>query len=109
MKAAEEPLEKILHAPNQFIIPVFQRYYVWKKKDWRQLWDDLILLLELSEENRRHFMGSIVCVPQFHQPGGLPGFQVIDGQQRLITLSLLLCAMRDTAIHLKWKDLADEI
>ena len=109
MKAAGITLQDILHSPAQFVIPVFQRYYVWKEKNWEQLWDDLTLLLEKPDEKRRHFMGSIVCVPQSLQPGFQPAYQVIDGQQRLVTLTILLCSVRDAAVRLSWNELADEV
>jgi uncharacterized protein with ParB-like and HNH nuclease domain len=109
MKAAERTLQQILHSADQYVIPVFQRYYVWKKENWEQLWDDLTLLLETTDERRRHFMGSVVCVPEAHQPGVVPAYQVIDGQQRLVTLSILLCAVRDAALRLGWDDLAAEV
>ncbi len=109
MKAAERTLQQILHSPDQYVIPVFQRYYVWSTANWGQLWDDLQALLEGPEEKRRHFLGSIVCVPGPHLPGVVPAHQVIDGQQRLTTLSILLCAVRDAAGNLGWDQLAAEV
>jgi hypothetical protein len=52
---------------------------------------------------------SIVCVPEAHVPGVVPAYQVIDGQQRLTTLSLLLAAIRDSALTTGWNELAAEI
>jgi hypothetical protein len=109
MKAAERTLQELLHSAVQYVIPVFQRYYVWGEKDWERLWDDLLMLLEAPEHQRRHFLGSIVCVPEPHQPGVVPAYQVIDGQQRLTTLSILLCALRDAAARLGWDELAAEV
>jgi uncharacterized protein with ParB-like and HNH nuclease domain len=109
LKATERTLQQILHSADQYVIPVFQRYYVWGKANWEQLWDDLQALLEGPEEKRRHFLGSIVCVPEPHLPGVVPAYQVIDGQQRLTTLSILLCAVRDAAAHLGWDELAAEV
>jgi uncharacterized protein with ParB-like and HNH nuclease domain len=88
---------------------IFQRYYTWGSDDWEKLWDDLLLLLEPAEHERRHFLGSVVCVPQAHLPGVTPAYQVIDGQQRLVTLSVLLCALRDKAREQKWNELASEV
>ena len=68
-----------------------------------------MLLLEKPEEKSRHFMGSLVCVPERHQPGIVPAYQVIDGQQRLTTLSILLCAVRDEATRLGSDTLAAEV
>ena len=111
MKAVEMTLQQILYCPNQYVIPVFQRYYVWEDKHWEQLWDDLMFLLDLdpSGKGRRHFMGSIACVPEPNRPGVVPAYQVIDGQQRLITLTILLCVLRDAAVNLGCSELASEV
>jgi hypothetical protein len=108
LQAAERTLQEILYSPAQYVIPVFQRYYVWGPANWEQLWGDLRALLEYPEEKRRHFLGSIVCVPEQHQPGVVPAYQVIDGQQLLTTLSILLSAIRDTAAHQGWEEMAAE-
>jgi len=75
---------------------MFQRYYVWKNKNWRRLWDDLTQVMNLSAD-KKHFMGSLVCLQVQSQPGLVPQYLVIDGQQRLTTLAILLCAIRDAA------------
>ena len=95
MDANPRKLYEFLHAGNQFVIPVFQRKYVWKKKNWERLWEDLQALSEAAE--KLHFMGSIVSVPYHSEPGEPPQFLVIDGQQRMITLVTLLAAIRDEA------------
>lgn len=109
MKASERTLQQLLHSSDQYVIPVFQRYYTWDTANWEQLLDDVGELLEVGAENRRHFMGSIVTVPDGHQPGSVPAYQVIDGQQRLTTLSILLCAVRDVAFSKGWNELAAEV
>jgi hypothetical protein len=110
MKAGERTFQQVLHGPDQYVIPVFQRFYTWGQKNWEQLWDDLSALFEEgTDATSRHFMGAVVCVPEMHLPGVVPAYQVIDGQQRLTTLSLLLCAMRDAAKTKGWEELAAEI
>lgn len=108
MKANERRLSEIIFSPSQYVIPVFQRYYVWENDSWNRLWEDLILLLE-SEEEKSHFLGSIVCIPELNPPGAIAAFQLIDGQQRLITISVLLCAIRDCAKKMGWNELAAEV
>lgn len=73
-------------------------------------------LLRVTGEHRagwrdhvRHFMGSIGTVPDGHQPGAVPAYQVIDGQQRMTTLSILLCVVRDVATAHGWNELASEV
>lgn len=109
MKAAERTVQQLLHSSDQYVIPVFQRYYTWGTANWEQLLDDIGELLDDATDMRRHFMGSIVTVPDGHQPGAVPAYQVIDGQQRLTTLSILLCVVRDIALAQGWNELAAEV
>jgi hypothetical protein len=107
MKAQETTLTGILHTNNQFLIPLFQRYYKWKKENWEKLWEDLS---ETFEQHKKHFVGTVVCViASDPQPTTLAAYQVIDGQQRLITLTLLLSVIRDLAERHSWSMLATEI
>lgn len=92
MEVGKGVLQQILQ--SDYVIPVFQRYYTWDKADWEQLWQDLMELKEDADE-WHHFMGSLVFVAQKQVPGRLTSFQVVDGQQRLLTLTLLLAALRD--------------
>lgn len=109
MKAVERTIQQLLHSGDRYVIPIFQRYYIWKKINWDQLWEDLQFLLETNDKQPHHFLGSLVCVPETHQPGTIPAYQVIDGQQRLATLSIILCSIRDTAKKVSWDNLAAEI
>ena len=79
---------------KQYLIPLFQRPYTWDKDSWSTLWDDIMVQYE-SENDSPHFMGAIVSVPAKTVPVGVTKFLVIDGQQRLVTISILLCALRD--------------
>lgn len=96
MKATEAKLLSFLQKSPQFIIPIYQRTYSWTDKQCRQLWDD-ILRAGASDTIAVHFIGSIVYVEQglstvtHHAP-----LLVIDGQQRLTTVSLLLEALART-------------
>jgi len=107
MKADDVTLRDIFEGPYQYLIPVFQRYYSWEKDNWEQLWEDVLDLYESGGHQETHFLGSLVFVPE-NSPASVPVHQVIDGQQRIITLSLLLCALRDVADE-RGKSVADEI
>jgi hypothetical protein len=109
MKASERNVQQLLHSSDQYVIPVFQRYYTWGTANWEQLMEDVADLLAAEADVRRHFMGSIVTVPDGHQPGAVPAYQVIDGQQRLTTISILLCGVRDVARSKGWDALAAEV
>ncbi|MBQ2922602.1 MAG: DUF262 domain-containing protein, partial [Tyzzerella sp.] len=90
MKGSEcRLIEYMEGAKKRFIIPVYQRNYDWKTENCKQLFDDLIKIIVNSRKN--HFFGSIVSV--FNPSGRNTEFLVIDGQQRLTTVSLLFLAM----------------
>ena len=93
MKATEKPILKFLEGPKQFFVPIFQRRYSWEQKNCQQLWTDV---LNAGEDDKMawHFLGSIVYLePEVQNTGSLSEYLVIDGQQRLTTLSLLLLAL----------------
>lgn len=77
---------------NQFVIPIYQRLYSWKKEQCEQLWDDIIKIGGNDKMNG-HFIGSILYarVDDTHSSPLL----IIDGQQRLTTITLLFIALRD--------------
>ena len=92
MKATETPLVKFLQGTRQFIIPIYQRTYSWTEKQCEQLWHDIIQVAQ-NKEIPAHFIGSIVYIEKgLYQVSDVPQLLVIDGQQRLTTLSLLLAA-----------------
>lgn len=93
MKATEANLFKLLDGRKQFIIPIYQRTYSWTLKQCQQLWDDLFQLA-LDDKIPAHFIGSIVYIERgIYQSVSVPQLLVIDGQQRLATISLLLSAL----------------
>lgn len=109
MKADSTTLANILSPAQRFVIPMFQRDYTWGLKEWENLWDDIVELSSSNRISRSHFMGTLVFVSGTVLPNKLLTFQVIDGQQRLITLSILLCALRDVAFRQGFQELADEL
>ncbi|RKV12788.1 DUF262 and DUF1524 domain-containing protein [Helicobacter pylori] len=78
---------------NQFVIPIYQRLYSWKKEQCEQLWDDIIKIGGNNDKMNGHFIGSILYarVDDTHSSPLL----IIDGQQRLTTITLLFIALRD--------------
>ncbi|MDQ2843949.1 MAG: DUF262 domain-containing protein [Acidobacteriota bacterium] len=82
---------------KQNLVPLFQRPYTWGERQWRTLWEDVISFYgsDLSVKKSTHFMGAVVTMPARSVPVGISKFLVIDGQQRLTTIALLLCAIRD--------------
>ncbi len=90
MKGSEcRLIEYMEGAKKRFIIPVYQRNYDWKTENCKQLYDDLV---QIIKQNRKsHFFGSLVSV--YNPSGRNTEYLVIDGQQRLTTISLLFLAM----------------
>jgi uncharacterized protein with ParB-like and HNH nuclease domain len=96
MNVTGAPLQSFLEGKKQYVVPLFQRSYTWKKERWSDLWEDLMGLY-YSPESREHFIGSIVTLPLETNPAGVLKSLLIDGQQRITTLLLLLSAIRDLA------------
>jgi len=93
MKAVEANLLAFLRKSPQFVIPIYQRTYSWSEKECRQLWDD-ILRTGRNDAVSAHFVGSIVYVEKgLYSVSGQSPLLVIDGQQRLTTLTLLIEAL----------------
>ncbi|MFA4808157.1 DUF262 domain-containing protein, partial [Helicobacter pylori] len=94
MKAGEATLLEFFeqNQTNQFVIPIYQRLYSWGKEQCEQLWDDIIKIGGNDKMNG-HFIGSIlyVLVDDTHSSPLL----IIDGQQRLTTITLLFIALRN--------------
>ncbi|WP_346006808.1 DUF4268 domain-containing protein [Janibacter terrae] len=90
------PLE-MLGLPQHFVIPLFQRPYVWKKDEqWDPLWKDIQRVTELRMTQPhlapQHFLGAVVLQSQPPQGNKIPAWNVVDGQQRITTLQLLMDA-----------------
>ena len=93
MKATEAKLLNFMQKSGQFIIPIYQRTYSWTPKQCEQLWND-ILRAGRSDTIPGHFVGSIVYVEKgLYSVSSIPQLLVIDGQQRLTTISLLVAAL----------------
>ncbi len=93
MEATVIPILRFLQEPKQFFIPIFQRMYSWEKSHCEQLWKD-IERIGIDSEVSSHFLGSIVYMePEPKAIGDMRRLLVIDGQQRLTTLSLLVLAL----------------
>lgn len=95
MDATKGNIYTILNGNKQFLIPVYQRYYSWETEQCSRLWKDIVDMQKKGKIG--HFVGSIVNIAEQAMPTGVQKYMIIDGQQRLTTLSLLLIALRDYA------------
>lgn len=94
MDADKGNIYKLLNGDKQYLIPVYQRLYSWEQAQCSRLWLDIVAMQKENKEG--HFLGSIVCIAEKTSPTGVQKYMVIDGQQRLTTLTLILIALRDS-------------
>lgn len=94
MNAQDLQVVRFLDGEKQFIVPVFQRDYSWGTKQCEQLWEDMIRVGS-DPTGRLHFLGSIVYIAATGNTADFTRWLVIDGQQRLTSLTLLLIALRE--------------
>ncbi len=88
MKASEESIT-FLRDQYYYIVPYFQRPYVWKEDNWEGIWK------ELSADRADSFLGSIILKEEDYPHHQEKCRTIIDGQQRLTTLTILIRAMMD--------------
>jgi len=83
------PISQMLDPESKIVfeIPKYQREYIWGTRQWEQLFDDLI------ENSDGYFLGSIICINTTVDSINSPKFEVVDGQQRLTTISIFLTAL----------------
>ena len=72
---------------TKYVIPKFQREYIWNKDNWEELLNDIL------ESDGNHFIGSIICIINKGSDTFNPELELIDGQQRLTTVSLMFSAI----------------
>ena len=114
MNAGPQSIVSLLTSANQrMVIPVYQRAYSWDEEQCRQLWDDIVAVGRRSSGT--HFTGSVVMVlgGEF-SASGVNKLLIIDGQQRITTLSLLIAAMAEYAreqpeklTHVSYEEIID--
>ena len=90
---------------KQYIIPINQRKYIWNKTNWTELLDDIMLVYD--EKKNDHFIGSIVLKKENINDGIRNHYSIIDGQQRISTLTIMLCAIGFLFAQNECKDLFD--
>jgi hypothetical protein len=95
--ARQTRVTQVLNGAHQLRVPMYQRRYSWDRAQWDALWDDIAqLALDRKKiKSETHFLGSVVLAKTPAGAAGSRDLLVIDGQQRLVTVSLLLCALRD--------------
>ncbi len=88
MQVQQIAISKFLKSANSLIIPVYQRDYAWKVENCRKLWQDILELKTIGRTS--HFLGTLVTINS-----GFGNYLVIDGQQRLTTISIFILALKN--------------
>lgn len=90
-------LELLARKNSRFVIPVYQRVYSWRNQQLRELWDDM---LNAAKRGSEHFIGTVFynLDSQVQPSQNISLFDVIDGQQRMTTITIFLCALRDVLV-----------
>ena len=95
INAYKEKLNSFFQGNSQFIVPFFQRGYVWDEENWATLWDHVSSVFESCVGNapKEHFIGTIITKQRPAAAIGESKHDLIDGQQRLTTVALFLNAI----------------
>ena len=110
MEIKKVQVRSLFNSDIQYIIPIFQRHYVWDQEEqWEPLWKDIQERVHLSGntgQQSNHFTGTIVIQPRQtnvnDQDEDVLKYEIIDGQQRLTTFQIILCALRDVSKSLQF-------
>lgn len=110
MQANPRTLDTLFNSQLRYVVPMFQRLYVWKENpQWATLWEDVsekALLLLNEKKTNPHYLGALIIEGvRPSSPREIKRFLIIDGQQRLTTLQLMFCAYRDVARKHGWTTL----
>lgn len=113
MQSIPRSIYDLFDTKHRYVVPLFQRQYVWSKEtQWEPLWEDILSKTLDRLENRDsypHFMGAMVFEQILTFGNQIPAHTVIDGQQRLTTLQLFLAAFRDLATKYRFVQYAADI
>ena len=95
MQIRQEGFLELMGTANaRFVIPVFQRVYSWDSRQCEELWEDIMATGSREKDGAEpHFMGMLLYSADTESWHGAQQFDIIDGQQRMTTMSLLLCAL----------------
>jgi uncharacterized protein with ParB-like and HNH nuclease domain len=113
MKSTPRSIYELFNAKHRYVVPLFQRQYVWSKENqWEPLWEDILnkTMDRLDQtEPSPHFMGAMVFDQISTFGNQIHAHTVIDGQQRLTTLQIFLAVFRNVARKYDLDEYVDEI
>lgn len=111
IKPYDKTIRNLLGSKRQFIIPRFQREYSWDKKNYQEFLDDMIGNLVINSgkiSSSQYFLGTMLFIGNFAE-GTEQEIQVVDGQQRLTTITIMFSALSDRFIELNENTLSRQI
>jgi len=114
MQVRETTLKELIQGEKQFRVPLWQRQYTWRRDEHLLLWIDILEQYSqlgvgsAAPVSSGHFLGSFVLSPAAFAASDVASFLIVDGQQRMTTLLLVLCALRDAQM-LQQPQAADRI
>lgn len=107
IKPYDKTIRDLLGSKRQFLIPRFQREYSWEKKNYREFFEDMMGNLTITDGKisaSQYFLGTMLFIGNFTE-GTDQVIQVVDGQQRLTTITILFSALSDRFTDLGEKTL----
>ncbi len=95
ISAQKEKLNSFFQDSMRYVVPFFQRPYVWDEENWDNLWDNILEAYNQyrQNKNKEHFIGTLIVKQILATKINESNFDLIDGQQRITTISLLLKAI----------------
>lgn len=111
IKPQDKTIKELLLSGRQFIIPRFQREYSWDKKNYKEFLDDMINCLIINDGKisfDQYFLGTMLFVGDCFE-GDKSEIDVVDGQQRLTTITILFSALSDRFLQIKQETLSTQI
>lgn len=98
MQANHLPFLELLNGAVQYVVPRWQRRYCWGQPDIERLVEDLLAIAMADQAEAAHYGGALLTFPELNAPGILPTHRVVDGQQRLTTVSILPACVADRSV-----------
>lgn len=111
MKPYDKTIRELFLSGRQFVIPRFQREYSWDKANYQEFFEDMINNLSIADGKisaNQYFLGTMLFIGNFAE-GSDQEIQVVDGQQRLTTITILFSALSDQFISIKEQTLSEQI
>ncbi|WP_157964899.1 DUF262 domain-containing protein [Halorubrum sp. 48-1-W] len=105
LSATEDTVEQVLTRNYRYTVPDYQRRYSWQEEQWAALWADLNSI----QENSTHFLGSVVLIERSGGLNELNKLEIVDGQQRIATITVVLSLMREKYYEMGESEQAEDI